>query len=156
MTRFDHEEPVDVTTVGAIRIAARDATRAIRFYNRVFGLELVAKTSANGSSRWLMRGQRCLYLAIDEVDDVSGMTKRLHFETASLEVARERLWNLGVVPADRCIEPRFDPSRCRRCVPIRDPDGNEIALVESTPLRFSAERLSDGSRVARRPVPTLL
>lgn len=136
MIRFDIEEPVDVTTVGALKIPTRDPGRAIRFYNRVFGFELVGRKSADGSSRWVMRGKPYLYLAIDAVDDASIATKRLLLETASLEVARERLWNLGVVPADRCIEPRFDPKRCCLSVPLRDPDGNEIELVESRRARI--------------------
>ena len=140
MTRFDPEEPVDVTTVGAVSISSRDSRRAIRFYNRVFGFELVAKRG-NGSPRVLMRGRGCFYLAIDEHDGAIAATKRLRLETVSLDVARERLWNLGVVPTDGSIEPRFDPKCCCRIVPIRDPDGNEIELFESPPLRIYREEV---------------
>src|SRR5690606_29809216 len=111
-----------------------DLRRAIRLYNRVFGFQLVSKADRSGSPRVLMRGRGCCYLAIDEHHGTIAATKRLRFETASLDRARERLWDLGVVPADGSIEPRFDPKRCCRIVPIRDPDGNEIELVEPRPL----------------------
>lgn len=141
MSRFEHEGPVDVTTVGAVTIPSRDLRRAIRFYNRVFGFQLVSKAHRNGSARVLMRGQRCFYLAIDEHGGAIPAPKRLRFETVSLDTARERLWDLGIVPADGCIEPRFDPRRCCRCVPIRDPDGNEIELFETRSLRICREAL---------------
>lgn len=150
VTRFVPEEPVDVTTVGAVSIPSRDSRRAIRFYNRVFGFELVAQRG-NGSPLVLMRGRGCLYLALDEHDGAMAATKRLRFETVSLDVARERLWNLGVVPADGSIEPRFDPKRCCRMVPIRDPDGNEIELFEAPPLRIYREELESASAGSASP-----
>ncbi|HEX7081604.1 MAG TPA: VOC family protein [Gammaproteobacteria bacterium] len=128
-----------MTTVGAIEIPTRDSRRAVRFYNRVFGFELVSTTRKNGSPRVLMRGRGWTYLAIEEQSDAIAEPKRLRFETVSLDIARERLWNLGVVPADGSIEPRFDAVRCCRIVPIRDSDGNEIELVESRRPRIYPE-----------------
>ena len=143
MTRFEQEEPVDVTTVGAVSIPSRDSARAIRFYSRVFGFELVSQVHRSGSRRVLMRGQGCLYLAIDEQANTVAPPRRLRFETVSVDAARERLWNLGVVPIDGSLEPRFDPKRCCRSVPIRDPDGNEIELFESSLLRSREELESE-------------
>jgi len=146
VTRFEQEEPIDVTTVGAVTIPSRDSTRAIRFYSRVFGFELVSKVHRSGSRRVLMRGPGCFYLAIDEQSDTPAAPKRLRLETVSVDTARERLWNLGVVPIDGSVEPRFDPKRCCRSVPIRDPDGNEIELFESRPLRnYRAELERDAT-----------
>lgn len=140
MTRFDHEEPINVITARAVEIPTRDSRRAVRFYSRVFGFQLVSMTRRNGSPRVLMRGQGCIYLAIDEHGSTVAEPKRLRFETVSLDLARERLWNLGVVPADGSIEPRFDAVRCCRIVPILDPDGNAIELIESRPLRIYRQR----------------
>ncbi|HEX6995499.1 MAG TPA: VOC family protein [Gammaproteobacteria bacterium] len=142
-----------MTTVGAITIPTRDPGRAIRFYNRVFGFELVGKTSRNGSLRFLMRGRAYFHLAIDAHRGATAAPKRLRLETASLDLARERLWNLGFVPADRCIEPRFDPKHCCRVVPIRDPDGNEIELVESEPFRLYRVGLGRCNRIVDHDAP---
>lgn len=148
MTLFPHERPVQVTGVGDITVPTRDSRRAARFYSRVFGFRIVS----TAGPRVRMRGPGCLCLTIDEHRHAIAISRRLTFMASDLDSVRERLWDLGVALADGCIEPRFDAGRRCRCLPFRDPDGNEIELVERAARRVAA---SDARLEGRLPFACL-
>lgn len=139
MILLEHDEPVEVTGVGNVTIPTRDSRRAVCFYNRVFGFQVVPEAHSGGTPRVLMRGRGCTCLLVDAHGDATAVPRCLRFETVDLDDARERLWDLGVALTDDCIEPRFDPERRRRWLPLRDPDGNEIELVEQVARRVDDE-----------------
>lgn len=148
MTRSCHDAPLGVTGAGQVTISTRDSRRAVRFYCRALGFQVVSEAHASGALRTVLRGPGATRLVIDERRAALATSRRLRFVAADLDYARERLWNLGIALADGCIESRFDPERHCRCLPVHDPDGNEILLVEKAartrePAPFHAFRLAD-------------
>lgn len=132
MTRSCLDAPIGVSGADSVTISTRDSRRAVRFYCAALGFEVVSQTHAQGTSRIALRGRGCTGLVIDEHGEAVAMPRRVRLETSDLDYARERLWNLGVALADGCVESRFDSERDCRWLPVHDPDGNEIELVEQT------------------------
>ena len=133
MTPSCHDAPTGVSGADGVTISTRDSRRAVRFYCGALGFEVVSRTRARGALRISLRGHGCTGLVIDEHCGAVTLPRHLRLETADLDYARERLWNLGVALADGCVESRFDPERDCRWLPVRDPDGNEIELFEQCP-----------------------
>lgn len=134
MTPFDPDEaPVDVMPVGHVTLSTPDAARAVRFYRRVFGFRALGGPGRDGAPMVLLHGRGGICLAIRERRAVPAVPRRLLFEAMDLDEARERLWDLGVALADGHLGPRIDPERRCRSLRVRDPDGNEIELVEAAP-----------------------
>lgn len=128
-----NEQRIDVAGVDYLTITVRDLERSVRFYRRIFGCDVIDQGS--GGHGLLMNTSGGLYLAIHEWRGALAADawppSRWSFVVADLDRVRESVWNLGVATADGTDAPhRVYPWRPERSFVIRDPDGNEIELVE--------------------------
>lgn len=124
-----------VSGISGVTIPARDLDRSIAFYNRVFGFRIAraGRTEPRRSATLAAPGDALI--AIHEHGEGGARPLPIHrrwgFVVEDLDRVREAIWDLGVKVADDNGEPdhirRWANGRSLR---VRDPDGNEIELVE--------------------------
>jgi len=142
---------VEVTGSAYVAISARDVERAVRFYARVFGFRVIEQRRDADVAHVLLSTQRDTFVAVHDEHAAAAPppgTLRLTFAVHDLERAREALWNHGVAPVGGHFpeERSFHPANPPHLV-IRDPDGNEIDLVEQP--YAAAGRSQTGAHAAR-------
>ncbi|HEX7082365.1 MAG TPA: VOC family protein [Gammaproteobacteria bacterium] len=132
--RADVAGAVGVAGVDYLSIYTPELRRSVELYSRVFGFCVVGASHDRAGRSVLMAAGR-LYLAIrerprGEFDSTGALG--WSFVVDDLDRARAITWDLGIVPIrDGTHEPQCDsPWRRRRSFVIRDPDGNEIEVVE--------------------------
>ncbi len=121
--------------LSGVTIATRDFERSVDFYARVFGFRVTGQASSVQRRTATLAGPGAARLAIREQDEGTRRTLPLHsrwgFLVDDLDGARAVAWDLGVKVADDNGAPdhihRWSNGRSLR---VRDPDGNEIELVE--------------------------
>lgn len=126
---------LSVSGISGVTIATRDLERSIDFYARVFGFR-VAREGGQGLRRsaTLAAPGEALLAIHEQGDDRNGpvpLHRRWGFLVDDLDSVREAIWDLGVKVADDNGAPdhiRRWPNGRSLCV--RDPDGNEIQLIE--------------------------
>lgn len=117
---------------GAGTVAAEDLARSVEFYRRVFSFHLEPDRQGSRVSAQLTgpNQNRLLIRAFDAVQPETPRP-RLRFAVANLDEAREALWDSGVgVSRDSGQPDQIFRGPNGRSLYIRDPDGNEIELVE--------------------------
>lgn len=133
------DERVDVAGIDYLSIYTPELRRSVELYSRVFGFCVVSASRDHAGRSALMAAGR-FFLAIRERQrSESDWTRTLawSFVVDDLDQARASIWNLGIVPVrDGMHEPQSNPPwRRRRSFVIRDPDGNEIEVVERARCR---------------------
>jgi catechol 2,3-dioxygenase-like lactoylglutathione lyase family enzyme len=125
---------VDVAGVDYLSIFTPELRRSVDFYSRVFGFCVVdASRRPDGRSVLMGAGRFCLALhERQRTESDSTRTLSWSFIVDDLDRARAIVWNLGIVPLRRgAQEPqRNTPWRRSRSFMIRDPNGNEIEVVQ--------------------------
>ncbi len=122
-----------LSTGGAGTVAADNLARSVEFYRRVFGFRPEQDERSSRASAQLS-GPNRNRLLIRTFGAVRAETERprLRFVVGNLDEAREALWDAGVSVSRDSGQPDQifrDPNG--RSLYIRDPDGNEIELIES-------------------------
>lgn len=140
---WEADEPVEVTGVDYLAIAASDLERSIDFYRRVFGFWIVEDAREQKHPCVLMHSRGGVHLKIYAHRDAPASAvrprRRWRFVVGDIDRARKAVWNLGVTPSDGTIEPQSVSGQGElRGFPIRDPNGHEIELVEGRPPRLRA------------------
>jgi lactoylglutathione lyase len=126
---------LSVSGISGVTIAARDLERSIDFYSRVFGFRVAGRKRSLPRRSVMLAAPGEALIAIQELGDGPDRPVPLHgrwgFVVDDLDRAREAIWDLGVKVADDNGAPdhirRWSNGRSLR---VRDPDGNEIELVE--------------------------
>ncbi len=138
--------------LGRFVLPVSDLRRSAEFYRRVFGfwprrsgLDFVSR---DGDVRVLSARRRAeLELVQRSTRRVASQNRRWAFVVADLEEVREQVWELGVEVARDSGEPdHIFRRRGSASLYVRDPDGNEIELVELTAPR-DAQSPACGSRM---------
>ncbi|MBN1239411.1 MAG: VOC family protein [Gammaproteobacteria bacterium] len=127
------EERIDVAGIDYVTISVGDLGRSVRFYQRLFGCQVVERNYA-GKARVLLSAGGA-YVAMQErraepaeADTPPG---RWSFMVEDIDRARACAWNLGVATVGGTDAPRrIHAWRRERSFMIRDPDGNEVEIVE--------------------------
>ncbi len=122
-----------VSEVSGVTLTVSDVDRAVAFYSRVFGLKLVRTGNRLPRRSATLAGAGAL-VAVHEHDgdgERPPLTRGWGFVVDDLDRAREAIWDLGVKVAND----NGEPDHIRRWVngrslSVRDPDGNEIELIE--------------------------
>lgn len=121
--------------ISGVTIATRDLERSVHFYSRVFGFGVAGQGSSAPRRSATLAGPGAARLAIREQGEGTRRTLPLHsrwgFLVDDLDGARATAWDLGV----KVAEDNGAPDHIRRwpngrSLRVRDPDGNEIELVE--------------------------
>lgn len=123
-----------VAGVDYLSIFTPELRRSVEFYSRVFGF-CVVNASRRPAGRYVLMAAGRFYLALHErARSQSESTRTLcwSFVVDDLDRARASVWNLGIVPLRLGAQDseRNTPWRRSRSFMIRDPDGNEIEVVE--------------------------
>lgn len=126
--------------VSAVTIPVRDLGKALGFYSRVFGFRPASGGQQEPRRSATMTGPGGALLAIHEYSGESvrpvPIRRQWGFLVEELDHVRETIWDLGVRVASDGGEPdhsrRWSNGRSLR---VRDPDGNEIELVEEADER---------------------
>lgn len=124
-----------VSGISGVTIPVRDLGRSIRFYSRVFGFRASAEAKPAPRRTAKLAAPGDARIALHECAEASSRPVPIHrrwgFLVDDLDRAREALWDLGVKVADDGGSPdqirRWPNGRSLR---VRDPDGNEIELIE--------------------------
>lgn len=131
----DDCERIEVAAVDHLAIEARDVSRSVEFYRRVFGFQVIERQSASVDGGVVIGVPGRAYLSVRARANAAGASSapciRWSFVVEHLDAVRESLWNLGVPTADGSAEPRrLHGWRNGRSLLIRDPDGHAIELVD--------------------------
>ena len=114
------EERVETAGIDYVAISVRDVGRSIRFYERLFGCQVVERDFA-GSARALLNAGGGAYLALHERVDDRAETEppsRWSFVVSDIDRARACVWNLGVPTVGGIDVPhRIHPWRRERSWP---------------------------------------
>jgi len=125
--------------VGPLVVPVGDLGKSVEFYRRVFGFRPRSTWRGPsfgpltpGSLRLAARGRAELWLRPRcTAPDEAAQNRRWAFVVTNLEEVREKVWDLGVKVARDSGEPDHIFRRGGRAsLYVRDPDGNEIELVE--------------------------
>jgi catechol 2,3-dioxygenase-like lactoylglutathione lyase family enzyme len=138
ISRPDRGETLRLSVSGicGVTIPVRDLDRSVAFYSRVFGFRVVRWGRTEPRRSATLTGPGDALLAIHESDDSAVRPAPVNggwgFLVDELDRVREAVWDLGVKVADDNGEPdhihRWSNGRSLR---VRDPDGNEIELIEA-------------------------
>lgn len=125
---------LSVNGISGVTIAARDLERSIDFYSTVFGFRVAGEGRSVPRRSATLAAPGEALLAIHEQGS-GPRTVPLHsrwgFLVDDLDGARAAIWDLGVKVADDNGAPdHIHRWSNGRSLSIRDPDGNEIELVE--------------------------
>ncbi|HEX2140280.1 MAG TPA: VOC family protein [Woeseiaceae bacterium] len=136
--------------ISGVTIATRNLGRSIAFYSRVFGFRVTRQAPPRSAT---LAAPGDALLAIHEYGESSCSPVPLHgrwgFLVDDLDLVREAIWDLGVKVADDNGTPdHIHHWRNGRSLRVRDPDGNEIELIEE--CRESAAELMRRNCPARR------
>lgn len=135
--------------VGPLVVPVGDLGKSVEFYRRVFGFRPRSTWHGPsfgpltpGSLRLAAPGRAELWLRPRcTAPDEAAQNRRWAFVVTNLEEVREKVWDLGVKVARDSGEPdHVFRRRGGASLYVRDPDGNEIELVE----RNSDERSRRG------------
>lgn len=126
---------LSISGISGVTIAARNLERSIDFYSTVFGFRVVGQRRSVPRRSATLAAPGEALIAIQELGDGPNRPVPLHrrwgFLVNDLDGVREAIWDLGVKVADDNGAPdhirRWPNGRSLR---VRDPDGNEIELVE--------------------------
>ena len=135
ISRSSESVRLSVSGISGVTIAARDLQRSIDFYSTVFGLRVAGQRQSVPRRSATLTAPGEALIAIHEQGEGPHRTVPLHsrwgFLVDDLDGARAAIWDLGVKVADDNGAPdhihRWSNGRSLR---VRDPDGNEIELVE--------------------------
>lgn len=148
----NHAQQIELAGGGNLTLTlhARDLERTARFYARLFGFRVVEDRRGSRDAQVLLGAHGAVFLVLRERGDIvrsgdvvvasgGAPPKRCVLVVKDLELAREALWNQGVVPVGGGRVPTSATGR-RPSLLIEDPDGHEIELVEATTIRVGGVR----------------
>ena len=123
-----------VTDIGVAMFTVADQDAALAFYTQKLGFEVRSdeRFGENGEMRWLEvapPGSRARLALNPPMRDEPGGSA-IGLETADLETEHTRLRDLGDVDVDPEL---MGMPGTPRMFSLRDPDGNHIWVVESSP-----------------------
>jgi catechol 2,3-dioxygenase-like lactoylglutathione lyase family enzyme len=126
----DEEGFVEVAALDCVSIGVADLGRAADFYVRLFAFCRLRDDRRAGDARVILgRGGRPSLVLVE--DRMTADATRLIGTVASLERAREVVWDLGISVIRDIDEPAAtDALRAGRSFVIRDPDGNEVEFID--------------------------
>lgn len=150
ISRAEGEAPrLAVSEVSGVTIPVRDIDRAVAFYSRVFGLKLARAGGPLPRRSATLAGADGARLAMHERVDAAErlpLARAWGFLVDDLDRVREAAWDLGVKVANDNGEPDHIRRWANgRSLAVRDPDGNQIELIE--------ECRRTGAGAARRKCP---
>ncbi|HLT90142.1 MAG TPA: VOC family protein [Woeseiaceae bacterium] len=124
-----------IDEISGVTVPVRDLDRAIAFYRRVFGFRAIRTDRSLPRRAVTLAGPGGALIALHEqasgAERIVPLHRRWGFVVAELDRVRELAWDLGVKVAGGNGEAdhiRRWPNG--RSLVVRDPDGNEIELVE--------------------------
>lgn len=119
-----------------IDVWVRNVERSIAFYSRVFGFRVTGYRHSRGHAaaavmRATARGDLVLHARLDETTTPTRLPCRWGFLVSDLDSVRAMVWELGVsIARDSGAPDHIYRWSNGRLLYVKDPDANEIALVE--------------------------
>lgn len=150
-----HDPDMPRRNLGQLVVPVSDVRNSAEFYRRVFGFRPRPARGGVGAGSLLLAADGLTELLLRPrctVPDEAAQTRRWAFAVTNLEQVREKVWDLGVKVARDSGEPdHIFRRRGRASLYVRDPDGNEIELVEMRQRTWVAEKYAKPSSTAIYP-----
>jgi catechol 2,3-dioxygenase-like lactoylglutathione lyase family enzyme len=126
-----------VGPLAQVHISVTDLDRSVAFYRDVLGIPLLFEVPAQRMA-FFASGDVRLYLAMPESEEFAGKAT-LYFRVDDIEAEHARLAGLGVPVIDKPHVVHRDGTLELWMSFLRDPDGNNLALMQERRHRSRAE-----------------